>query len=187
MVDVRARGYRGDAPGLLFNRWPSHVILIQGPLSPNRHRGELDVALSAYDVDSILRLSFEDTSRPRDQFAPTFTDVEKIAALAKALPERSRLLVLCPGGYGRSTAGAVIARVGIGQTPEAALGRTLEDRPQATPNRLMIALGDLALGCRGALWQAFHEWSWNAGGVRWDCPIPLRGRKARRPQRKTSS
>lgn len=179
MVDVRVRGFRGDAPGLVFGRWPSHIILIKGPLSPKRHLGELDVALSGYEEYAILRLDFEDTPRPNERFSPTLADLEQVVAFARLLPERARLLVLCPGGYGRSSATALVVRVALGEEPSTALARLLEDRPRATPNRLVVALGDLALDRRGDLWRAFEEWARRTTGVRFDCPVQLRGPSSR--------
>jgi predicted protein tyrosine phosphatase len=171
VTEVRARGFRGEGPGLVFTGWPSHIVLIHG--AGSGPRSELEIALSSWN-EPILRLEFADTVYPKDRDAPTPDDIDKLVSYTRELSDRSRLLIMCPGGYGRSTAAAVIAEVVLGSEPEAALSRVLADRPRATPNRLMIAMADGALACRGRLWSALAEWAARSMGVNVDPPIRLR-------------
>lgn len=187
MAQVLARSFRRDAPGLIFNRWPTHIILIRGPLTPGRSAGELEVALAGWPRGELLELGFEDTSRPRDQFAPRAEHIAQITSFAGTMSDQSRLLTMCPGGYSRSTAAAFAARVVLGSTPSRALQQTVEDCPRAVPNRLMVALTDITLGCSGRLWQVFADWTFTTSGVRVDCPIPLRGKRATRSRKGASA
>jgi hypothetical protein len=79
----------------------------------------------------------------------------------------------------------MIVRAALGAEPAAALAETIADRPEATPNRLMIARADAVLGLQGRLWQVYADWAWQALGIRYEPPVPLHaGPKRRRRMRK---
>ena len=178
---IKTRGYRRDTPGLLFGSWPSQVILISGAVDGwQRMAPELLVALQGVQDSRILRLAFEDTVSPTDECAPTIQDINKIVEFAETLSDGCRLLSVCPGGFGRSSAASWICWTVWGLTPDDGLDRVLEDRAVATPNRLMIALADETLDLKGRLWRTYARWMDATVGVKYEPPIPLARRRADR-------
>lgn len=177
---IKTRGFRRDTPGLLLTGWPTHVVAISGPDGWENRPAEITVGLAQLPSSNVLSLRFEDTPRPKDQFAPTLQDVVSIHRFAAGAPQCCRLLCICPGGFGRSGAATWLSWVTWGLRPEEGLEALLADRPEASPNRLMIAMSDVVLGQNGRFWQAYAQWMLTSVGVSYDPPIPVTGRAARR-------
>ncbi|MDO8392493.1 MAG: hypothetical protein Q7V57_18620 [Actinomycetota bacterium] len=160
--------------------WPTNVIIVSGSESWQRLPPEVVGALDEFEPSKLLRLTFDDTCRPRDAAAPTMEHVAAIIQFAERVPSACKLLSVCPGGFGRSSAASWICWLVWGDSPARALQRLLADRREATPNRLMIALADVAMDMKGALWATYSDWMRETVGVRYDTPVPLRGKQAAR-------
>ncbi len=93
--------------------------------------------------------------------------------------------MLCPGGYGRSSAASIIIRAALGADPTVAVAQAVSDQPRMTPNRHMIARADPVLDLQGGLWRAYADWARQALGLQYDPPVPLRpGRRRRKGLRR---
>ena len=86
---------------------------------------------------------------------PNAGHVRLIVDFAAAWDASAPMLVHCFAGVSRSTAAALIVACVHERGREHELARTLRvAAPHAQPNRRIIALGDAALGCDGALISA---------------------------------
>lgn len=107
------------------------------------------------DPDFHLALVMNDISAPRDGLIlPAARHVESLLSFAHAT--RSGLAISCYAGVSRSTAAAyVIACAMAPHRDEAALARQLRGlSPSATPNPLIVALGDEILARQGRMIEA---------------------------------
>jgi len=98
-------------------------------------------------------LRFNDIVEPRPGLvAPTAETIASILALRAT----STLLIHCHAGVSRSTAAAYVLACAVRPAgEEAALAAHLRRAcPEATPNALMVALADEALGRGGAMREA---------------------------------
>ncbi|KSB90702.1 hypothetical protein AS593_10120 [Caulobacter vibrioides] len=123
---------------------PSHVVSLLSPtaLAP-------DVA----DVER-LHLVFHDIAEPREGLIPPDAAmVGALLAFAGGWDGARPLLLHCYAGVSRSTAAAFILACRLApERDEAELARALRAlSPSATPNPLMIALADAALGRDGRM------------------------------------
>ena len=133
-------------------RWVSSLL--------TEHRVDWVVSLISPDAPGLsppadVVFRFNDIDGPRPGLVPpTREDVEAILALAK-LP-LSTLLLHCHAGISRSTAAAyALACQKAGPGQEEGLAKFLRGAsPEATPNRLMVALADELLERDGAMVQA---------------------------------
>ena len=84
---------------------------------------------------------------------PTEVHLAEVLAFVRAWDRRQSLVVHCYAGVSRSTAAAYVAACALREDfDEAALARTLRARsPTATPNAVMVALGDRLLGRQGRM------------------------------------
>lgn len=98
-------------------------------------------------------LRFNDIAEVRPGLTPP--SAETIAAIL-ALRETPTLLIHCHAGVSRSTAAAyILACAARHAGEETALAAHLRETcPEATPNALMVALADQALGREGAMNEA---------------------------------
>ncbi|MEO0637112.1 MAG: tyrosine protein phosphatase [Pseudomonadota bacterium] len=105
-----------------------------------------------------LSLSFNDLSEPKEGYrAPNAEDMDALLMFATQRWRRDApLLIHCWFGVSRSTAGALIAACALKPNiSEAAHAERLRAAaPFATPNPMMIALADKALGREGRLISA---------------------------------
>lgn len=104
-----------------------------------------------------LRLSFNDIVTPTDGLvAPDAQHIERLLEFLTSWDRASPLLIHCWAGVSRSTAaGYIAATLRDGPGSEAALAARLRQRaPFATPNSLIVALADQALGRHGAMTAA---------------------------------
>lgn len=101
---------------------------------------------------------------------PNSGHVRRIVDFAAAWDRSAPMLVHCFAGVSRSTAAALIVACVHERGREHALARRLRAAaPHAQPNRLIVALGDAALGCRGALISAVESMGTGA----WLDRVPL--------------
>jgi predicted protein tyrosine phosphatase len=123
---------------------PSHVVSL---LSPTAQAPKLS------DVE-WLHLKFHDIAEPRESLVPPDAAmVADLLAFAEGWDGARPLLLHCYAGVSRSTAAAFIlaCRLAAGRN-EADLARALRTlSPSATPNPLMVALADTALGRDGRM------------------------------------
>jgi predicted protein tyrosine phosphatase len=187
---IRARGYGGATQALLLSGWPTHVLALRNADRDSHGWPRLEYLLSdeARGPGSAPKtelLRFDDTSDPSDSRAPVDAQMDRLLQYGRSLGTDDRLLVLCPGGYGRSTSAAIMIRAARGAPPAAAVADTIADRPQARPNRLMIARADALMKLRGELWRAYADWARLALDLAYEPPVPLEpGRRRRKGLRR---
>lgn len=126
---------------------PSHLLTL---ISPG---AAAPLCPSIPDVGR-LDLRFHDIAEPRDGLlAPSREMVERLLSFGLAWPARAPLLIHCYAGVSRSTAAAYVlscARAGPGR--EEALAVQLRTASaSATPNPLIVALGDALLKRNGRM------------------------------------
>lgn len=124
------------------------------------HRVDLVVSLISPDAPDLsppadLVFRFNDIYAPRPGLVPPSKPVVE-AILALPAPRASIMLLHCHAGISRSTAAAyAMACQNTGPGQEEALAKFLRAAsPEATPNRLMVALADELLDRGGAMVRA---------------------------------
>ena len=109
--------------------------------------------------DDHLRLTFHDVAAHTPGLsAPGEHDMQKLLTFLGKWDRESTLLVHCWAGISRSTATAYIATCLLKpKTDEEQLALTLrEASPSATPNPMLVALADSALGRNGRMVKAIR-------------------------------
>jgi predicted protein tyrosine phosphatase len=104
-----------------------------------------------------MRLLIDDISEPVDGLVlPDAAHVAQLIEFAAAWDRRGPMVVHCWAGISRSTAAAFIALCALNpERPEQVIAQGMrEASPTAYPNRLMIRLGDAALGRSGRMISA---------------------------------
>ncbi|MCS0502378.1 tyrosine phosphatase family protein [Ancylobacter mangrovi] len=104
-----------------------------------------------------LFVGFNDITAPQDGLIhPAAEHVEAILGFTRRWPRRAPLVVHCFAGISRSTASAYIAACALNPgRDEAGIARALRlASPIATPNALLVALADEALGRKGRMVEA---------------------------------
>jgi predicted protein tyrosine phosphatase len=104
-----------------------------------------------------MRLHIDDIAQPMEgMVAPDSAHVAQLLEFAAAWDGRGPMVIHCWAGISRSTAAAFITLCALNpETPEERIARLLRDAsPTAYPNRLMVRLGDLALGRAGRMQTA---------------------------------
>ena len=117
------------------------------------------VAPGAPETDPVpnaenLVLRFNDVAAPRPGLvAPDRAAIEALLAFGRGWDATRPLVVSCEAGVSRSTAAAFcLACQGRPDRPEGDIAAALRQAcPTATPNPLMVALADRALGRRGRM------------------------------------
>ena len=107
-----------------------------------------------------LRLSFNDINAPTEgMIAASDTDVHRLIAFVRAWDRKAPMLIHCWAGISRSTATAFAAlcilRPDVDEMLLAAELRRAS--PSATPNRLITAKMDEALGRKGRMLRAVES------------------------------
>lgn len=149
------QGHNGATDRLATPVGITHVISIASP-GTVRPRGLDDFEPSG----NVLRLEFHDTDlgpRPR-LVVPSHDDVQKLIAFAGDLERGSHLMAHCMAGVSRSSA-AVLICMATQLEPGPDSARLMVDlvrtsRPQARPNRRLLAIADRILGWNEALYEA---------------------------------
>lgn len=103
-----------------------------------------------------LRLEFDDIIEPRVNLTvPDHRHVERLLEFGAAWNTNERLLIHCNAGQSRSPATAIVLLAQKNPARENDVVGMVRDRAHhIMPNRLLIALGDCALGCNGRLIEA---------------------------------
>jgi predicted protein tyrosine phosphatase len=179
MTSVRFGGFRRDGRSLLLGGWPTHVVLIAGFDDWESVPIEIEQAANSLPDGRLLRMEFHDSPEPRDAESPQIAQVKEFVEFIQA-SRIDRLLVICPGGLGRSAGMAAVGSVALGMNAAKAVGRVAQT-PGVNPNRLVIALGDVVLRERGRLWTAYADWMFGSTGLRHDTPVLLRGKRIGKP------
>ena len=107
-----------------------------------------------------LQLSFNDINGPAEgMVAASETDVARLISFIKAWDQKRPMLIHCWAGISRSTATAFAALCILRPNEdEMTLGRLLRmASPSATPNRLITAKVDFALGRKGRMSKAVES------------------------------
>lgn len=129
---------------------PSHVVSLLSPAAK---------APQIADV-ARLHLSFHDIAEPREALTPpSAAMIAEMLAFAEAWDGARTLLLHCYAGVSRSTAAAFILACRLApDREETQLARALRSlSPSATPNPLMVALADAALGRAGRMIAAIQD------------------------------
>ena len=132
---------------------PSHILSLLAPDAESPNLGDLRQT-------QRLLLRFNDINAPRDGYiAPDAGHVDAILAFSRAWPGRRPLLIHCLAGISRSTAAAyIIACDRAGPGSERILARRLRAAAaSATPNPLLVAHADRALGRDGRMIAAIED------------------------------
>jgi len=104
--------------------------------------------------DNHLFVGFNDITAPQDGLIhPALDHVDAILGFARRWPRQAPLVVHCYAGISRSTASAYIAACALNPArDEADIATALRvASPIATPNALLVALADEALGRQGRM------------------------------------
>ncbi|MCK0206939.1 tyrosine phosphatase family protein [Starkeya koreensis] len=104
--------------------------------------------------DNHLFVGFNDIVAPQDGLIhPAAEHVDAILGFVRRWPREAPLVVHCFAGISRSTASAYIAACALSPyRDEAAIAQALRvSSPVATPNALLVALADAALGRQGRM------------------------------------
>ncbi|MGE3244779.1 MAG: tyrosine phosphatase family protein [Beijerinckiaceae bacterium] len=104
-----------------------------------------------------LHLGLSDIIEAEDGFAlPQAAHVEALIAFARAWDRQAPLLIHCYAGVSRSTAAAFIATCALKpEVSEIDIARLIRERsPTATPNALLVQLGDASLAREGRMVEA---------------------------------
>ena len=104
-----------------------------------------------------LVLTFNDIAEPRDGLTPPDAQMlRRLIAFGAAWDEPEPLLVHCWMGISRSTAAAFVLACALdpARDPRSLAAALRAAAPEATPNRLMVALADDLLGRGGRMTQA---------------------------------
>ncbi len=108
----------------------------------------------------FLALEFNDIASPqKDLVAPNRSHIEALLKFFSGWNDQERLLIHCWMGISRSTAAALLACATVNpkQDMEALAQNLRRLSPMATPNPLMVELGDEILGLNGRLTSAVHK------------------------------
>lgn len=107
--------------------------------------------------DNHLFVGFNDILAPQDGLIhPAAEHVDAILGFVRRWPREAPLVVHCFAGISRSTASAYIAACALNpDRDEATIAQALRaSSPIATPNALLVALADAALGRQGRMVSA---------------------------------
>jgi predicted protein tyrosine phosphatase len=132
-----------EAPARLISLWSR-----EGPDPP------------AWTGGPRLALCFNDIEEPQPGFiAPDFETIDRLLAFAADWKEAGPLLIHCWFGISRSTAAAFIVLCAADPArSEQEIALALRDAaPEASPNRLMVALADDRLRRGGRMRQAIAD------------------------------
>jgi predicted protein tyrosine phosphatase len=107
-----------------------------------------------------LRVSMDDITEQIDGFvAPSNQHIEQVLNFVRGWDRNAPMVVHCYAGISRSTASAFAAACALNpHRDEAAIARNIRKAsPTASPNRLIVALADRALGREGRMLRALDE------------------------------
>jgi len=114
---------------------------------------------SAISPQNHLKLVMDDIEALAEGYtAPNRTHVEELIEFGSYLDEGSEVVVHCVMGMSRSTAAIMILLAQNNPGRENEIADVLfRESPKAHPNRLLLQIGDEALGCEGDLVSAVYE------------------------------
>ena len=104
--------------------------------------------------ENHLKLDMHDIAAPIDGYvAPCGEHVSNLLRFAQGWDRKAPMLIHCWAGISRSTAAAYVSLCALNpRASELALAQRLRRAaPEATPNRLIVALADRALGREGRM------------------------------------
>jgi predicted protein tyrosine phosphatase len=107
-----------------------------------------------------LKVAMDDITEPMDGFvAPNDAHIEQVLEFVRGWDRSAPLVVHCYAGISRSTASAFAAACMLNpHRDEVSIARQIRAAsPIASPNRLIVALADKALGREGRMLRALDE------------------------------
>lgn len=130
----------------------THLVTMLSP-------GAVATAPDALAAENRLHLIFHDIAEPRDGYlAPSAEQIAQFLRFGLEMNAGQTMLIHCYAGISRSTAAAyILACARLPDRGEAELAELLRQlSPSATPNPLMVALADAALGREGRMVAAIR-------------------------------
>jgi predicted protein tyrosine phosphatase len=119
-----------------------------------------DMAETPPDIDPAnhLKLEMDDIVAPAPGYiCPSEDHVYRLLELGDQLNGGSEVVVHCLMGMSRSTAAIMILLAQMNPGREAEIAEIVfREAPKAHPNSLLLQLGDMVLGCDGALVSSIH-------------------------------
>lgn len=104
-----------------------------------------------FEFQDINKLGF----RTLDYDPPSEEDVRRLLSVREGLFQREVVLCHCKAGVSRSTAASFILRCAAGvESEKESMMRVIRDRPQASPNELMVRYADELLERNGRMIEA---------------------------------
>jgi predicted protein tyrosine phosphatase len=131
----------------------SHILTVMANVD------QVQRPLSVAEVNH-LRVSMDDITEQMDGFvAPNDAHIERVLAFVRGWDRGAPLVVHCYAGISRSTASAFAAACMLNpHRDEVAIARQIRAAsPIASPNRLIVALADKALGREGRMLRALDQ------------------------------
>jgi len=120
---------------------------------------DMIVTPSAISPRNHLKLVMDDIEVLAEGYtAPSRVHVEELLEFGSSLDESSEVVVHCVMGMSRSTAAIIILLAQNNPGREKEIADVLfRESPKAHPNRLLLQIGDEALGCEGDLVSAVYK------------------------------
>ena len=131
----------------------SHVLTVMANVA------QVQRPASVLEANHMM-ISMDDISGPVDGFvAPSSDHIDRALAFVRGWDRSAPLVVHCYAGISRSTASAFAAACMLNPNrDEAAIARQIRAAsPIASPNRLIVALADKALGRDGRMVRALDQ------------------------------
>lgn len=107
-----------------------------------------------------LRVQIDDITEEMEGFvAPSDSHVAQVLDFVRGWDRKSPMIIHCYAGISRSTASAFAAVCALNpHRDEASIARQIRAAsPSASPNRLIVALADAALGRKGRMVRALDD------------------------------
>ncbi len=131
----------------------SHILTVMGKIEKAKRPASVR-------EDNHLAISMDDITEIADGFiAPSLTHVEQALAFVRRWDRAAPLVIHCFAGISRSTASAFMAACALNpDRDETEIAQQIRAAsPSASPNRLIVALADQALGRNGRMLRALDH------------------------------
>ena len=131
----------------------SHVLTVMGNVD------QVQRPVSVLPANH-LKVAMDDITEPMDGYVmPSHDHVARVLGFVRGWDRGAPLVIHCWAGVSRSTASAFAAACALNpHRDEAEIARKLRAAsPNASPNRLIVALADKALGREGRMVRALEE------------------------------
>ncbi len=131
----------------------SHVLTVMGNVD------QVQRPVSVLPANH-LKVAFDDVTEPMDGYVmPSEDHIARVLGFVRSWDRGAPMVIHCWAGVSRSTASAFAAACAVNpHRDEIEIARKLRAAsPNASPNRLIVALADKALGREGRMVRALEE------------------------------